>query len=93
MYSKFSSFDPEALETTLFQNGCLAFSSPAKIDLCLRLKSSVKSVSFQAWPGNLQTAESSTSLLPIGMQTPVACIETSGGRYTWLWGMPFFTAK
>jgi hypothetical protein len=27
--SKFSSFAPEGLETTLFQNGCLAFRSPA----------------------------------------------------------------
>jgi hypothetical protein len=38
------------------------------------------------------TTASSTSLLPIGMQTPVASMETSGGRSTWLWGMPFLTA-
>jgi hypothetical protein len=39
----------------------------------------------------LQTAASRTSLLPIVMQTPVASVETSGGRSTWLWGMPFLT--
>jgi hypothetical protein len=90
--SKFSSFAPEGLETTLFQNGCLAFRSPASSDLCLKLKSSVMSVSFQVWPSDLQTAASSTSLLPIGMQTPVASIDTSGGRSTWLqqWFCLFF---
>jgi hypothetical protein len=35
------------------------------------------SASFQALPGDLQTAAISTSLLPIGMHTPVASIETS----------------
>jgi hypothetical protein len=58
--SKFSSFAPDWLETTLFQNGCLTFRSPASSDLCLQLKSSVMSASFQAWPGDLQTAASST---------------------------------
>jgi hypothetical protein len=37
--NKCSSFAPEGLETTLFQNGCLAFRSPASSDLCLKLKS------------------------------------------------------
>jgi hypothetical protein len=85
MYSKFSSFTFEGLETMLLQNGCLAFRSPASSDLHLKLKSSVMSTSFQAWPGDLQTAASSPSLLPVGMQTPVASTETSGGRSTWLW--------
>jgi hypothetical protein len=80
--SKFSSFRPEGLETTLFQNGCLLFRSPTSSDLCLKLKGSLMFESFQAWPGDLQTAVSSTSVLPIGMQTPVASIETSGGRST-----------
>jgi hypothetical protein len=35
---------------------------------------------------------SNTSLLPISKQTYVASIEKSGGRSTWLWGMPFLTA-
>jgi hypothetical protein len=35
---------------------------------------------------------SKTSMLPIGMQTPVASTETRGGRSTWLWEMPFLTA-
>jgi hypothetical protein len=34
--NKFSSVAQEGLETTLFQNGCLAFRSPASSDLCLR---------------------------------------------------------
>jgi hypothetical protein len=50
------------------------------------------SLSFQAWPGDLQTAANSNSLLSIGMQNPVAFIETNVGRFTWLWGMPFLTA-
>jgi hypothetical protein len=37
------------------------------------------SASFQAWPGYLQTAANSSSRLPVGLQTPVASIETSGG--------------
>jgi hypothetical protein len=90
--NKLSSFSPEGFETALFQNGFLACRSPAKIDLCLKLKSSVMSESFQAQPGDLQTAASMTSLLPIGMQTPVASTEIRGGRSTWLWGMPFLTA-
>jgi hypothetical protein len=49
------------------------------------------SLTFHAWLGDLQTVASSTSL-PIGMQTPVDSNETSGGRSTWLWGMPFLTA-
>jgi hypothetical protein len=32
LWSKFSSFAPEGLETALFQNGCLAFISPASTD-------------------------------------------------------------
>jgi hypothetical protein len=32
--NKFSSFALEGLETTLFQNGCLALRSPASSDLC-----------------------------------------------------------
>jgi hypothetical protein len=47
---------------------------------------------FQAWPGDLHTAPSSTLLLPIGMQIPVASIETRGGLSTWIGGMPFLTA-
>jgi hypothetical protein len=49
------------------------------------------SASIQAWPDDLQTAASSTSLLPIGMETLVASVETSGGRFTWLRGLPFLT--
>jgi hypothetical protein len=41
-------FSPEAFEIALFQNGCLAFRSPASIDLRLNLKSSVMSASPQA---------------------------------------------
>jgi hypothetical protein len=40
--------------------------------LYLELKSSLMSASFQAWPGDLQTAASSTALLAVGMQTPLA---------------------
>jgi hypothetical protein len=50
--NKLSSFSPEGVETAQFQNWFLAFRSPAKIDL--RLKLSVMSVSFQARPGDLQ---------------------------------------
>jgi hypothetical protein len=55
------------------------------------VKSSVMSASFEAWSGDLETIERSTSLLPRGMQTPVTSIETNRGRSTWLWGMPFLT--
>jgi hypothetical protein len=83
--SKFSIFTPEGLETMLFQSGCSAFRSPVSSDLCLKLKSSVMSASFEAWPGALQqNAASSNSLIPIGMQTSVVSIKTSGGRSTWL---------
>jgi hypothetical protein len=78
MCSKFNSFAPQAFETTLFQNGCLSLRSPASSELRLKLKGSVMSVSFQAWPGDLQTAANRTSLLPVGVQTPVPSIETSG---------------
>jgi hypothetical protein len=88
--SKFSSFAPEWLQTTLFQSGCLAFSSPASSDLSLKLKSSVTSASFLTGPRDRCTIH--YSLLPIGMQTPVASPEASGGRRTWLSGMPFLTA-
>jgi hypothetical protein len=40
--------------------------------LYLRLESSAMSASLQMHPGDLYTAESRISLLPIGMQTPVA---------------------
>jgi hypothetical protein len=46
--SKLSSFITEGLETILFQNGCLAFGSPAKMNLLLKLKSSMMSASLQA---------------------------------------------
>jgi hypothetical protein len=48
---KFSSIEPELLETTLFRNGCLAFRS-ASNDLRLKLKMSVICASFPAWPGD-----------------------------------------
>jgi hypothetical protein len=67
-----NSFSPEGFETALFQNGCLAFRSPASIDLRLKPKSSMMSASLQARPGDLYTAASKTSLFPIGMQTPMA---------------------
>jgi hypothetical protein len=51
--SKAISFSPEGFESALFQNGCLAFKSLAKIDLRLKLKSSVISASLQARPGDL----------------------------------------
>jgi hypothetical protein len=85
--NKLNSFSPEGFVTALFQNGCLAFRSPASIDLRLRLKSSVISASLQQLPGDFYTAASKTSLFPIGMQTPVASTETRYVRSTW--GMPF----
>jgi hypothetical protein len=51
--NKAISFSPEWFETAQFQNGCSAFRSPAKIDLRLKLKSSVTSVSLQARLGDL----------------------------------------
>jgi hypothetical protein len=45
LISNNNSFLPEGFETAPFQNGCLAFSSPALADLCLKLKSSVTSTS------------------------------------------------
>jgi hypothetical protein len=78
-----------AVWKTLFQNGCSAFRTPAKIEICLKLQSSVMSVLFQAWPGDLESAASNALFLSISMQTPVASIETSGGRSTCLWRMPF----
>jgi hypothetical protein len=72
-------------------HGCLAVRSPASSDLCLKLKSLMMSVHYRhglmTWR-LLQVA----LLLPIGMWTPVVSIETSRGRFTWLWGMPFLTA-
>lgn len=59
----------------------------------LKLKSSMMSSLFQAWPYDLPTAASNTSLLPIGMRTPVAYIETRGGGCSWLWEMSFVAAK
>jgi hypothetical protein len=41
-----NSFWPEGLETALFQDECLAFRSPTKMNLCLKLKSSVMSTTF-----------------------------------------------
>jgi hypothetical protein len=70
------------LGTTLFQNGGFAFRSSASSDIYLKLRSSVMSASFQAWPGELQTAVMSTSLFPIVIQTPLASTETWGGRST-----------
>jgi hypothetical protein len=90
--SKFSRFAPEGLVTTLFQNGCSAFRPHVSSDLCLQLKSSIMSASFQAWSVDLETAASSTSLLPVGMQTAVASIKTRRPKSTWLLGMPFLTA-
>jgi hypothetical protein len=81
--SQFSSFAHEGVETTLFHTGYLAFRPPASIDLCLELKSSMMSASFQVWPGDLLTSASSTSLLPIGIQTAVASIERSVGTSAW----------
>jgi hypothetical protein len=60
--------------------------------LCLRLKNSAMSASLQVRPGDLYTAASKISVLPIGMQTAVASTEIRGGRSTGLWGMPFLTA-
>jgi hypothetical protein len=47
MCTKFSGFVPEGLETMLFQNGCLAFTSSASRNLCLKLKGSVMSASLR----------------------------------------------
>jgi hypothetical protein len=90
--NKFSIFGPEGLESALFQNRCLAFRSPASSDLCLKLKNSAINASFQAWLGDLYTAAISTLLLLISMQTPVASVESSGGRSAWLWEIPSLTA-
>jgi hypothetical protein len=76
--NNFSSLTSERLETTLFRNGCLEFRSPSSSDFCLKLKSSMISASFQAWTGDLQTAASSSSLFPTGVQTPLVYMETSG---------------
>jgi hypothetical protein len=78
---------PEEFETALFQNGCLEFRSLAKVDLRLKLKGSVISASLQSRPD-----ASSTSLLPIGMQTPVVSTETRGRSCTWLWRTPLLIA-
>jgi hypothetical protein len=50
------------------------------------------SASLQVCPVDLYTPASRISLLPIGMQTPVASTEMRGGRSTLLWGMLFLTA-
>jgi hypothetical protein len=42
--NKSRSFNPEGFETLLFQTGCFAFRSPAKMDFALSFKSSVMSV-------------------------------------------------
>jgi hypothetical protein len=55
--SKLSSFTPKGLETILFQNGCLAFRSPAKMDLLLKFKSSIMSSSVQALLGDLYSCK------------------------------------
>jgi hypothetical protein len=49
--SKMSS--PERFETELFQTGCLAFRSPAKIVFVLKPKSLRMSVLFQGQPGDV----------------------------------------
>jgi hypothetical protein len=43
--NKSRSLKPEQFETLLFQTGCFAFRSPAKMDLILRFKRSVRSAS------------------------------------------------
>jgi hypothetical protein len=50
------------------------------------------SASFQVWPGYLQTAASSTSILQVGTQTLGVSTEARECRFTCLWGMPFLTA-
>jgi hypothetical protein len=50
------------------------------------------SLSFQVLPGDLKAIASSNSLLPTGMETPVASTEANGDKYAWLWAMPFLTA-
>jgi hypothetical protein len=77
-----NSFSPEGFETALFQDGYLAFRSPANTDLFLKLKRLLMSTSLQAPPWDLQTAASKSSLFKIGMQTPAASFETRGGRST-----------
>jgi hypothetical protein len=62
MSNKLNIFLLKGFETVLFQNKCLAFRSPANIVLCLKLKSSVMSVSIHTRPGDLYTAASCTSL-------------------------------
>jgi hypothetical protein len=47
------SSSPVGFATALLQKGCLAVRSPAKIELSLKLKSSVISISLQARPGDL----------------------------------------
>jgi hypothetical protein len=47
------SFAVEMLVNSLFQNGCLAFRYLVGSDLRLKLKSSVMSALFQAWPDDL----------------------------------------
>jgi hypothetical protein len=45
-----SNFSPEGFETALFQDGCLALRSPAKMHLCLRFKSLAMSTSLDHLP-------------------------------------------
>jgi hypothetical protein len=51
--NKYKCFLPEGFETALFQNGCLVFRSSARMDLCIKLMSSMMSASVQAQPGDL----------------------------------------
>jgi hypothetical protein len=44
-------FSPENFETSLFQNGCLAFRTHAKMDFRLKFKRSAMSAAIQARPG------------------------------------------
>jgi hypothetical protein len=87
VYAKYlQNFSPEGFKVALLQKGCLAFRSPAKIDLRLKLTSSLMSASCQARPGDLKTTASDISQLPTGMQTLFASTEAMDSRFTCLWG-------
>jgi hypothetical protein len=67
--NKSKSFSPERFETAPFQNGCLALRSLAEMNLRPMIKSSVMSVLPQARHGDLETAATSISQLPVGSKT------------------------
>jgi hypothetical protein len=75
------------------QNEYLAFRFPASSGLSLKLKISMTSASLQVWPGDLQTAACSTSLLPIGMHISMACITARRGSSMWLWSINFLLQR